>query len=245
MKTVVITQSNYIPWRGFFDMVQMADALILLDCVQYTRRDWRNRNKIKTPNGSAWLAIPVKAKGRYFQAIDETEIADGNWVDQHLSLIEQNYRRAQFYSEVGPWLTAEMRGLVGELRLSCINERLLRAVASRLCFHTSFRPCTEIIDRASLLKMDATQRLVSLCKEAGATRYLTGPAARNYMDLAQFAAAGIEVEWMNYDGYPNYPQLWGDFVPALSIVDLLFNVGGSAPKYFVREPLSSVTNEFA
>ena len=171
-KTVVITQSNYLPWRGYFDMIRSADELILLDCVQFTRRDWRNRNVIKTPSGLTWLTVPVQVRGRYHQAIDETEISDPTWVDKHL-----------------------------------------RAICQRLDISCSISRCEAVIPRRDLLAMDATDRLVALARAVGATSYLSGPAAQAYMDVSRFTNEGIEVIWMSYEGYPRYPQLWGDFAP--------------------------------
>jgi len=101
-KTVVITQSNYIPWRGYFDLLRSADEVVLLDSVQYTRRDWRNRNQIKTADGTAWLTIPVEVKGRYTQAIEETRIADPRWAARHIKAIESAYARAAYYDAVAP-----------------------------------------------------------------------------------------------------------------------------------------------
>src|ERR1700730_393932 len=102
--TVVITQSNYLPWRGYFDLLRSADEVILLDSVQYTRRDWRNRNRIKTSSGPVWLTIPVEVKGRYHQPIDEVRVSDPTWSDRHRRAIDMAYRRAPHYAEVAGWL---------------------------------------------------------------------------------------------------------------------------------------------
>ena len=230
-KTVVITQSNYLPWRGYFDMIRSADELILLDCVQYTRRDWRNRNVIKTPNGLTWLTIPVNVKGRYHQAIDETEVVDGSWAEKHCQAIGQNYKRAACFEEVSPWLTGLLASLADETQLTVINERLIGEMCRCLEIGVPIRRCETVIDRSSLQAMDPTDRLIELCRTAGATRYLSGPAARSYMEVARFSEHGIEVVWMDYEGYPDYPQLWGDFEPKVSIVDLLLNTGMRAAGY--------------
>lgn len=233
-RTVVITQSNYLPWRGYFDLLRSADEVILLDSVQYTRRDWRNRNRIKTPSGSVWITVPVEAKGRYHQAIDETLVSDPSWADTHRRAIDLAYRRAPHHGEVAGWLDALLAGVAAEPSLSRINEALLRALCAHLGVTTPIRRCTDLLDREAMREMDPTERLVRLADAAGATRYLSGPAAKAYLDPAAFAARGIEVAWMSYAGYPDYPQLWGAFEPQVSVVDLLFNVGEDAPRFLDR-----------
>ena len=233
-KTVVITQSNYLPWRGYFDLLRSADEVVVLDCVQYTRSDWRNRNLIKTARRLEWLTIPVKLKGRFRQAVDETEIADSNWVKKHLRAIEFAYGQARFYGEVAVWLSDMLEAVSAERMLSQVNEYTLRMICQRLCISASLRRCADIIERDRLRGMQATERLVEIAKALGAHRYLTGPTARAYLDTSRFHDAGIEVVWMNYDDYPPYPQLWGDFEPRVSIVDLLLNTGPYASRYLER-----------
>ncbi len=233
-RTVVITQSNYLPWRGYFDMLRSADEVILLDSVQFTRRDWRNRNRIKTASGPVWLTVPVEVKGRYHQAIDETRISDPDWASAHRRSIELAYRRAPFQAEIGPWLDDLLASVAGEPMLSAINRTLLRAICAKLGLAIPFRNCTDLLPREAMQAMDPTERLVRLAEAAGATRYLSGPAAKAYLDPAPFTALGIEVAWMSYAGYPDYPQLWGEFEPAVSVVDLLFNTGAEAPRFLDR-----------
>jgi hypothetical protein len=233
-RTVVILQSNYLPWRGYFDLLQQADEVVLLDSVQYTRRDWRNRNRIKTPQGPIWITVPVEAKGRYFQAIDETRVTSPEWAERHKRSIELAYRRAAGFSETAPWLFEAISAAAEETLLSSLNEQLLRAVLGRLAIRTPLRRCTQILDRDSMRDMEPTGRLVALCSALSATRYLSGPSAQAYLDQAAFTAVGIEVAWMDYGGYPAYPQMWGDFEPYLSIVDLLMNTGKDAARYVGR-----------
>ena len=234
MKTVVITQSNYIPWRGYFAMLAQADELILLESVQYTRRDWRNRNTIKTHSGPQWLTIPVDVKGKFFQAIDETRIADGNWAEHHIRSIEVNYRRCAEFESVAPWLFELLRK-AGELALlTHVNSLLLAEISRRLGLGMQIRRCTDVLPRADLIAMAPTDRLLNLCSAAGGTRYVSGPAAKDYMELEKFERAGIEVAWMDYTGFPEYPQAWGAFEPHVSIIDLLLNCGDSSPAYLRR-----------
>jgi hypothetical protein len=236
-KTVVITQSNYIPWRGYFDMLRLADEVVLLESVQYTRRDWRNRNRIKTPHGTRWLTVPVEAKGRFLQALDETRINDPRWATNHVRAIELAYSRAPHYAELAPWLFDMLRGVAAEPLLTKVNEQLLRALCERLGITVPIRRCSHVLDRNALRSMQPTERLLAIATELGATRYLSGPSAQDYLDIGSFEAAGIQVSWMSYDGYAEYSQLWGVFEPYVSIVDLLFNTGQKAARYLERKPL--------
>ena len=239
-KTIVITQSNYLPWRGYFDLIGSADELILLDSVQYTRRDWRNRNLIKTPSGLKWLTIPVNVKGKYLQPIGETTVSDPSWANTHMQSITLNYKRAPFFDEVSPWLFGELKAVANETLLTKINAHLIESISAKLQISVSIRRCSELLDPAALAKSDPTERLIQLCYAVRATRYLSGPAARSYLDADRFADAAIDVEWMDYDGYPEYPQLWDKFEPKVSVIDLLLNTGGQAAEYLKkRSPLAA------
>ena len=240
-KTVVITQSNYLPWRGYFDMIRSADELILLDSVQYTRRDWRNRNLIKTPSGLTWLTIPVHVKGKYLQSIDETRVSEANWAQAHMKSIAPNYKRAPCFDEISSWLFAEMKAVADEPLLTNINAHLIATLCAKLQIIVPIRRCSEILDRAALAQMDSTERLIQLCRAAGATRYLSGPAAYAYLDTNRFAESAIEVVWMDYDGYADYPQLWGRFEPKASVIDLLLNTGEQAARYLQKGANLSAT----
>jgi hypothetical protein len=193
--------------------------------MQFTRRDWRNRNRIKTSAGPKWLTIPVQVKGRYLQRIRDTEISSDTWAAEHWKSLELNYARAQAYSDVAPWLkslydTATMRSL------SDINRHFLSAVCNRLGLRT------RITDSADYdLEGEKSERLASICRQAGATSYISGPAARDYLDEEVFARQGIAVRWFDYSGYPEYPQLWGDFEHGVTVLDLLFNAGDDARRY--------------
>lgn len=226
-KTVVVTQSNYLPWRGWFDMVRRADALVLLDSVQFTRRDWRNRNRIRTPRGLAWLTVPVATRGQFLQAVDETAITDAGWAEEHIRALRQNYAAAAHAGEL-PALEALLHEAAARHLLAEANEILIRGLCARLGIGTAILRDTALIGRAALAAMDPSERLAALAREAGAARYLTGPAARAYMSEAPFAERGIAVDWMDYSGQPPYPQLWGGFEPAVSVVDLILNTGPAA-----------------
>lgn len=230
MKKVAIVQSNYIPWKGYFDLIASVDEFILYDDMQFTRRDWRNRNLIKTPQGLKWLTVPVQVKGKYTQAIRETEIQSADWADVHWKTLCGNYARADHYPEIAALLEPLYRAQ--HKTISALNRRFIEAVCSYLGIMTELRNSWDytLVDGKS-------ERLADLCRKAGATTYVSGPAAKNYLDESAFAALGIAVEWFDYDGYPVYPQLWGEFSHGVSIVDLLFNCGADAPramKYVAR-----------
>lgn len=228
-KKVAILQSNYIPWKGYFDLIAAVDEFILYDDMQYTRRDWRNRNQIKTPEGVVWLTVPVKVKGKYDQTIRETEIEAGNWRSQHLKSFEFNYRKAPYFSEVmaliKPLYEAEYS------HLSVLNHAFITAICTYLGIRTKI---THSWDYP--LSDGKSERLADLCLAAGGGEYISGPAARDYIDEAVFAARDVTLTWFDYAGYPEYQQLWGEFVHSVSILDLLFNCGKNAPAFMKYVP---------
>jgi hypothetical protein len=224
-KRVGIVQSNYIPWKGYFDLINSVDEFILYDEVQYTRRDWRNRNRIKTREGVRWLTVPVVVKGRYHQSIRETRISDPGWPRRHWETIRHNYARA-------PWF-GSYEGLFADLyerctfeSLSDVNRFFLEAVCDLLGIKTKLSWAGDFH-----LVPHRTERLVELCRQAGASHYLSGPSARAYLDERLFAEAGISVNFMEYTGYPEYAQLFPPFEHAVSIIDLIFNTGPEACRY--------------
>lgn len=230
-KTIAIIQSNYIPWKGYLDIIRRCDEFVLYDEVQYTRNDWRNRNRIKTSDGVRWLSIPVKVKGRYYQRIDEAEIQDAGWAAEHLKTLYHAYRRAACFDAVYPRLAALYERAASETMLSQVNYLFLRGLCDMLGIQT---PLTWSVQYAS--SGTKSEKLASICASAGATTYLSGPAAQAYLDPAEFTARGVEVRYMSYEGYPEYPQLYPPFEHAVSVVDLLFNTGDDAPRYLLPWP---------
>lgn len=224
MKTL-ITQSNYIPWKGYFDAINLVDVCVLYDDMQYTKRDWRNRNKIKTPQGLQWLSIPVEVKGKFFQPINETLISDPNWAIDHWKSIQNNYGKAPFFKAYKPFFEDLYLGCT-ETHLSLINYRFIKAICDLLEIKTPIRWSSEFE-----LKGDKTEKLLNICVDLGASAYYSGPAAKDYMDLALFSQKNIKVKWLEYSGYPEYPQLFGNFEHGVSIIDLIFNTGSDARKY--------------
>jgi len=226
MKKVAILQSNYIPWKGYFDMIASVDEFILYDDMQYTRRDWRNRNQIKTPQGVQWLTVPVQVKGRYEQKIRETQIeASSGWAQAHWKTLEQNYRRAAHFDEIAAWLRPIYLEAEYEY-LSQLNRTLIEAICGYLGIRTKLTWSSDyqLVD-------GKTERLADLCAQAGGTEYVSGPSAKDYIDEAVFVARGIDLSWFEYSGYPEYQQLWGEFTHGVTILDLLFNCGRVSSQY--------------
>lgn len=226
MKKVAILQSNYIPWKGYFDIINMVDEFILYDDMQYTKRDWRNRNKIKTSDGLKWLTIPVETKGKFFQSIQDTKIVDHDWIASHWRSIEYSYKKAACFDEYADIIYDVYECCYKEEYLSKINYAFLTKICDILGITTKITWSSDykLVD-------GKTERLVGLCEEAGADLYLSGPAAKDYIVDELFEKAGIQLQYMDYSGYKEYTQLYGKFEHGVSILDLIFNEGKEAPKY--------------
>jgi hypothetical protein len=205
--------------------MNMVDEFILFDDMQYTRRDWRNRNIIKSPTGPARLTIPVVVKGKYFQDIKDTIISDLSWNRDHWKTIVHCYSKARhfsYYREIFEDLYLNTK----EKYLSLINYRFLTAICRLLGIKTKI---TWSMDYQ--LTGDKTERLVNLCQQAGATDYLSGPTAKAYLSEDLFKRQGIAVSYMDYSDYPEYGQLYPPFEPGVSIIDLILNEGPDATRY--------------
>lgn len=222
---VAISQSNYLPWKGYFHQIARVDVFVLYDCAQYTRRDWRNRNKIMTPQGPQWITVPVLTKGEFLSPIEQIEVEDHRWVGKHLGAIKANYARAPFFKEVFPLLEREYAALTDVRRLSEVNERLLRFVTQYLAIETKIMRSGDF-----QLREGKSERLLGICQDLGADCYLSGPAAKDYLDLGLFQDAGIAVEWMSYQ-YQPYAQLGPAFDHFVSVIDLLMAEGKAARRH--------------
>lgn len=234
-RRVAIVQSNYIPWKGYFDLIDAVDAFVLLDEVQYTKRDWRNRNRIKTPDGVHWLSVPVQVKGRYLQRIDETVVADSGWAERHWATLSQAYRGAAHYDSYAQTFEAAYERAAAAERLSDVNRGLLEVVMQLLSIETPLVFSTELERERSGPEVDATQRLVDICVAMEAAEYVSGPAARAYLDTRAFEARGVKVRWANYAGYPEYAQPHPPFRHDVTALDLLFSTGPEARAHLLGE----------
>ncbi len=227
MKSLAILQSNYIPWKGYFDIINSVDEFLIYDSLQYTRYDWRNRNKIKTANGVRWLTIPVQARNRFKLRIEDVETVDNRWRKQHWLSLLHSYSRAPYFKDYKDLFEHLYLGR-SEQSLSKINESLIQAICQILHINTTIVSMSEPEHR-----QDKTERIIRLCKERGADVHLFGPAARNYLDVDRFRNHGLTDAWMSYDGYPEYRQLYLPFEHRLSVLDLIFNAGPDAHSYMI------------
>lgn len=222
---VLITQSNYIPWKGYFDSIRHCDVFVVYDDVQYTKRDWRNRNKIKTPSGLKWLSIPVIVKGKYFQKIKDTIIADESWTRTHWNILEQNYRKSAFFKEMAEWIEPLYKNCNLKY-LSDINIYFIEEINKFFGIDTKIRLSSEFN-----LDDDKTERLVNICKKLKATDYYSGPSAKNYIKEEEFENNKIKLHYWDYSGYREYPQLYPPFEHSVSVLDLIFNMGRESTKF--------------
>jgi len=229
MKKVAILQSNYIPWKGYFDMIRSVDEFILYDDMQYTRRDWRNRNLIKSPHGLHWLTIPVEVKGKYDQKIKDTKISDKSWAKDHWKTIKLFYSKSAHFKEYENLFEKTFFECESIEFLSQVNFKWINLICDLLQIPTKLSWSMDYE-----LKDGKTERLIGLCQSVGATHYLSGPAAKDYIVNQLFEDADISLEYMNYAGYPEYPQLYGGFEPGVTILDLFFNVGPESLNYIKR-----------
>jgi len=223
-KKVAIVQSNYIPWKGYFDIINHVNEFIIYDEVQYTKNDWRNRNLIKTKQGLQWLTIPVRQEGLH-QSIRDTKISARDWSRKHWTSLVLTYGKARFFKEYKDFFE-ELYLNCQEAYLSEVNYKFLRAINQVLGINTRLSWSSDY-----QVPPGKTERLVALVQAVGGQEYLSGPAARSYLDESCFAAQSIKVTWMDYAGYPEYGQLYPPFAHGVSVLDLLFSEGPHAQNF--------------
>lgn len=227
MKRIAILQSNYVPWKGYFDLIRSVDEFILYDSAQYTKNDWRNRNQIKSPAGKLWLTLPVR-RTRSDQPIDQVLLSDSRVLRKHLETFRQNYARARSIEYADAMLRPLFEQALHLDKLSELNELFLRGICTLLGIKTSI---TRSTDYDLSCAGGRTERLLQLCIQTGAKEYLTGPAASHYLDQSMFDAAGIHLLWADYSGYPEYDQPHPPFDHHVSIIDLIACTGEQASDY--------------
>ena len=221
---VAVLQSNYIPWKGVFDIIHDVDMFVFYDEVQYSSGGWTNRNIIKTPAGGQWLTIPVSA--HLTDSIESVVLSDRKWPRKHYNAIQTNYGAAPYFKQYRDWLQYIYCEREWKT-LSELNQYLLMDISCNfLGIHTEFRNSREFVSTGA-----KHEKLLSLLQSISADHYLSGPAAKDYIIEKDYKAAGIKLEWKDYAGYPEYPQLHGEFMHNVSILDLLFNCGSDAPYY--------------
>jgi hypothetical protein len=223
----VILQPSYLPWRGFFDLIHRADVFVFYDDVQYDKHGWRNRNRIKTANGTQWITIPVGSKGNVsggLQLMDVRVQWTQDWARKHAMTIRQAYAKAPFYADHA----AMIEGFFAQRPDRLVDFTIDTAIALAKVLgitHTRFVRSSELG-----IEGDKTERLIRILQHVSATHYISGPSAKDYLDEAMFAAANIGLEYIVYD-YPEYEQLHPPYDPGVSVLDLLFMKGPEAPRY--------------
>jgi hypothetical protein len=223
MMRVAVLQSNYIPWKGYFDIIHSVDRFIFYDDVQFTARDWRNRNRIKTPQGVQWLTVPVGNDVN--RQINEVEIIERDWQRTHWETIRRSYARAPQFKKYESFFREAYCDRMWT-NLSELNRYFVERIARDfLGIGTEFGVSTDYA-----VAGQKSDRLLSLVRQTGADVYVSGPSARDYLDEDAFRAANIRVEYMDYSGYPEYPQPYPPFAHDVSILDLLFQMGDDAPQ---------------
>lgn len=220
---VGIIQSNFLPWRGYFDFIREVDLFILHDDLQYTKGDWRNRNKIKTSHGAQWITVPVHYR-HTAQLIVETSIDNSKpWAQGMLNRVRDSYQKAPYFE---PYFS-ELSELLLEptTSISDLNLRLIKWVCSHLNITTPITFSREYHPQGA-----KTERLIGILRQVKATTYLSGPAAQAYLIPEKFEQAGIRLEYKTYN-YPEYEQLYPPYEPAVSVIDLLFMKGKDSIGY--------------
>lgn len=229
---VVILQPSYLPWLGYFDQMFKSDVFVVYDDVQYDKNGWRNRNRIKTPQGPQWLTVPVLTKGRNFPLNREVEINDTSaWRTKHLKAIVQNYRKAPFFDQtIGP-----VEGVLGRRWTFLIDLAML--FTDMLMKQLGLDRKIYLSSDLKIPKLGKTERLVEICRYFGADTFLEGDAGRDYIDEALFERMRIRLEYHSYR-HPVYSQLHGEFVPYMSVIDLLFNHGRDSLAILTRQKVA-------
>jgi len=226
----VILQPSYIPWRGYFDQIYRADVFVFYDDVQYDKHGWRNRNRIKNHQGGQWLTIPVHSRGVVIESIPINQVGiawEQSWAEKHWRAIQQAYYKAPYFNLYAAWLEEVYQRRPERLADFTIPMTIEIAQKLGIC-RTRFLRSSEL--NASGQKTD---RLIEILSGLGATRYISGPSARDYIENEKFETAGISLQYMQYN-YPEYPQLYPPFDPNVTILDLLFMAGPEAPRYIYQ-----------
>ena len=214
-------QPTFLPWLGYFYMIDKADEFVFLDNVQFDKRSWQQRNKIKTPNGDDWITVPVLSKGMSKQLIQDVEISyekNRSPLKKIFRTIEQNYNKSRYFKFYIDKLNLFNDRSIS--KLSCLNQKLIEWVCEEYSISTP-------LIRASELSADGSKEtlLLNICKSRGASHFLSAPGSKNYLEgKTLFDIHGISVIYQCYS-HPKYTQLYGDFIPYMCILDLLFNEG--------------------
>ena len=228
MKKIAIIQSNYIPWKGYFHIIQKVDHFVFLDTAQYTNRDWRNRNRIKTHEGLKWLTVPTN--GTQSMKINEVKIDNStNWREKHLKSLEKSYGKCKYFNKYFELFYNILMKKNWE-NLSDLNQLLIREVSRMLDINTFFSDSREF-----KLVEGKNEKIVSIIQQLNGEYYITGPAAKSYVDPETFKRNNIKLEFMDYSNYPVYNQSWGEFAHNVTILDLLFCEGFNSSEFIWKK----------
>ncbi len=216
---VAIMQPTYLPWMGYFGLMNSVDLFILLDSVQFTKRSWQQRNQIKTAAGPAWLTVPVLTKGKRDQTIRDVEVdRTRDFPRNHEKTLELNYKKAPHFATYGPELIRLIRS--DRTHLADLTTDIVTWLRDSLGISTPIRRSRELEMRGTNAEM-----LAALCEQVGATEYVSPPGSREYLERSDaFARRDIPVMYFNFI-HPTYPQQFGDFVPYMSTADAVLNCG--------------------
>ena len=218
---VAICQPTYLPWLGYFDLMDQVDTFVLLDTVQFEKQSWQQRNRIKTPTGLQWLTVPIVFRGRSGQKICEVEIRDTNFGRTHMRAIELNYSRGRFFPDFFPGISAILGSIDPGMRLVDLNVRLLEWFVKVLGIRTPMVLASSLDEAGK-----RTLLLANLCRKLGAEQYVSPLGSAEYLlgELAVMTEAKIETLFHNYV-HPQYEQRFPPFLPFASVIDLIFNEG--------------------
>ncbi len=228
---VAILQPNYIPWKGYFDLIDSVDRFVLLDTVQYTSQDWRNRNRIKTAHGPRWLTIPVDHRTAGLdRRLQEVRVKDPGWAEAHWRRLADAYRQAPAFDECGPVIEELYRTVPGP-GLVEITAHFVRHLCAYLGIRTPIVMASEMGEDVP----DRNERLLSLCEALGATEYVSGPAAGGYLEEGRFRERGLALSYIDYEGFPAYEQVHPPFSHTVTVLDPIFHAGSGAGKLVLRK----------
>ena len=222
---VSINQLAYLPWLGYFERIKNSDVFVFFDTVQFEKNSFTNRNKIKTPNGSKWLTIPIKTSGLFkTNTLKNCKILDAKWQKSHWLQIKENYRKSSFWQEYSPQFEVFYQKPYNKLSDLCWE--MLQT------FVKIFNIKTKLIRSSSLPEFITTKDdlVLDILKHLRADEYISGALGRNYIHEDKFLISNIKLRYQDYKP-KNYTQLFGEFIPYLGAIDLIFNQGPESMKY--------------
>lgn len=224
MTRVCIVQSNYLPWRGYFDLIAKCDLMVVYDSVQYTVNDWRNRNRLKGPSGPMWITVPVRTKGRTGQRVRDAEVVDHSWVRAHRNTVQSALGRARYWGWMADGLAGAWETAATASHLHVVNRSFIDAVIRLLELPTAVVEDVDVL-RDGDRTLTPSARVAEVVARVGGSSYLTGPAGLDYLVPGDFADRGVRLEVIDYGSLQPYPQQFGPWLDGMSVLDLLANVG--------------------